>query len=169
MRSPASKYSFHKWRNDHGGAMVEFAIVLPLLLILVFGIIEFSLLFHNKAIISDASREAARRGIVRPYDESPDYPTATDIKSFVNEYLFPDNNARLVSFGTSFDKINGTIVEWYDENGIKKTYESLTAGDKLVVTVKYNYNFLLISNLISLTGISDGKIQLKGITSMRLL
>ena len=169
MRSPTPKYSYHKWRNDHGGALVEFAIVLPLLLILVFGIIEFSLLFHNKAILSDASREAARRGIVQSYDESPAYPTESDIRDFVNEYLFPDNKSRLISFGTNFDKDNGTIVKWYDKDGNEIDEKDVSSGDKLVVTVEYNYKFLVISNLISLTGIADGKIKLQGTTSMRLL
>ncbi|MDF2445888.1 MAG: pilus assembly protein [Moraxellaceae bacterium] len=47
-----------------GAAVIEFAFVLPLLLILFFGIVEFSVAFYNKAIITNASREAARSGIV---------------------------------------------------------------------------------------------------------
>lgn len=47
-----------------GTAVIEFAFVLPVLLILFFGIIEFSVALFNKAIITNASREAARSGIV---------------------------------------------------------------------------------------------------------
>jgi Flp pilus assembly protein TadG len=51
-------------RSDRGTSLVEFAIVLPLLFLLVFGLIEFGLLFYNKAVITNASREGARAGIV---------------------------------------------------------------------------------------------------------
>ena len=34
-----------KIKNQKGAALVEFAIVLPLLLVLVFGMIEFSIMF----------------------------------------------------------------------------------------------------------------------------
>jgi Flp pilus assembly protein TadG len=44
--------------------MVEFAIVLPVLVLLVFGILEFSLAWHRVHIITDAAREGARVGAV---------------------------------------------------------------------------------------------------------
>ena len=49
-------------RNKKGQAMVEFALVLPLLLLLLFGIIEFGRLMLIYASVSTASREAARWG-----------------------------------------------------------------------------------------------------------
>lgn len=45
-----------------GAAVVEFAFVLPVLLLLFFGIIEFSVALYDKAILTNASREAARAG-----------------------------------------------------------------------------------------------------------
>jgi hypothetical protein len=45
---------------------VEFAVVLPLLLLLVFGIISFGLLFHDRLSISDGAREAGRYGATLP-------------------------------------------------------------------------------------------------------
>jgi Flp pilus assembly protein TadG len=47
-------------RDQNGGAAVEFAIILPLLIALLFGIVEFGLLLYNKQIITNASREGAR-------------------------------------------------------------------------------------------------------------
>ena len=49
-----------KINNQNGAALVEFAIVLPLLLILIFGIIEFGVMFYDKAMITNATREGAR-------------------------------------------------------------------------------------------------------------
>ena len=42
--------------GQKGAAAVEFAIVMPLLVLLTFGIIEFSILFYNKAMVTNASR-----------------------------------------------------------------------------------------------------------------
>lgn len=47
-----------------GVAAVEFALVLPLLLALLFGMVEVSLLLYDQAVITNASREGARAGIV---------------------------------------------------------------------------------------------------------
>jgi len=49
---------------QQGAAAVEFALILPVLLLVVFGIIELSLALYDKAVITHASREAARAGIV---------------------------------------------------------------------------------------------------------
>ena len=52
------------WEN--GAALVEFAIVLPLLLIIVFGIISFGLIFNDKLSLTDGAREAGRFGATLP-------------------------------------------------------------------------------------------------------
>ncbi len=50
--------------NRKGAAMVELAITLPILLIVFFAIMEFGLILYDKALITNASREGARAGIV---------------------------------------------------------------------------------------------------------
>ena len=55
---------FRSWEN--GAALVEFAIVLPLLLILVFGIISWGLIFNDKLSLTDGAREAGRFGATLP-------------------------------------------------------------------------------------------------------
>jgi hypothetical protein len=45
---------------ERGAAMVEFAIVLPLLLMLVFGIIEFGRAYNNQVTLTHAAREGVR-------------------------------------------------------------------------------------------------------------
>lgn len=44
--------------------MVEFALVLPILLLLVFGIIQFGILFNNYLTLTDAVRAGARQAAV---------------------------------------------------------------------------------------------------------
>jgi Flp pilus assembly protein TadG len=51
--------------GQKGAAAVEFAIILPLLMILVFGIADVGMALYNKQVITNASREGARAGIAR--------------------------------------------------------------------------------------------------------
>ena len=51
-------------RDDDGAAAVEFALILPILLLLVFGIIQFGLVFAQLLALNNASRQASRTGVV---------------------------------------------------------------------------------------------------------
>jgi Flp pilus assembly protein TadG len=53
-----------QFRNNRGQAMLEFALVLPILLLLVFGIIDFGIIFFDNLVITQAAREGARVGVV---------------------------------------------------------------------------------------------------------
>jgi Flp pilus assembly protein TadG len=48
------------FRKERGQAMVEFALVLPLLMILLCGIVDFGWIFGNQLQANNACREAAR-------------------------------------------------------------------------------------------------------------
>jgi Flp pilus assembly protein TadG len=47
-------------RSERGGVAVEFALIFPILMLLVFGIIDFGHAWYMKHLMSDASREGAR-------------------------------------------------------------------------------------------------------------
>jgi Flp pilus assembly protein TadG len=51
--------------SDGGQTFVEFAIVLPILVLLVFGITQFGLAFRNYLAITDAARVGARAAAVK--------------------------------------------------------------------------------------------------------
>ena len=51
-------------RDQEGAAAVEFALLLPLLVLLLFGMIEFGLAFNSRIQATNAAREAARRAVV---------------------------------------------------------------------------------------------------------
>lgn len=51
--------------NRKGQSIVEFALILPLLLILIMGIIQFGLILSGYVSITNAAREGARIGIVQ--------------------------------------------------------------------------------------------------------
>lgn len=52
-------------RRDTGAAAVEFALVLPILLLLTFGIVDYGVLFSNSLSVRDGARQAARLAVVQ--------------------------------------------------------------------------------------------------------
>jgi Flp pilus assembly protein TadG len=78
-------------KNQRGAAVVEFALILPILLLLLVGTIDASLALYDKAVITNASREGARAGIVA---RSPPL-TDAQIQGVVERYL----QGALVSLG----------------------------------------------------------------------
>ncbi len=53
-----------RMRDERGQATVEFALVLPVLLLLVLGIIEFGKAWNLAQVATDAVREGARRCVI---------------------------------------------------------------------------------------------------------
>jgi len=51
-------------KNEKGQSLVEFAILLPVLLLLLMGILEFGLMLNSYMTINNSAREGARLGIV---------------------------------------------------------------------------------------------------------
>lgn len=51
-------------QNNRGQSMVEFALLLPILLLLVLGIIEFGRVFNESLVVTAAAREGARSAAV---------------------------------------------------------------------------------------------------------
>lgn len=47
-------------RNEDGAAAVEFALILPVLILLILGMIEFSFVFNAQISLTNAAREGAR-------------------------------------------------------------------------------------------------------------
>lgn len=50
--------------TEDGSSAVEFALVAPLLIMLVFGVISFGMIFGQQLALGNAAREAARYGVV---------------------------------------------------------------------------------------------------------
>ena len=65
---------------ERGAELIEFAIVTPLLLLLVFGIANFGLMFQRYEVLTNAAREGARVAALPSYGE-------TDVKNRVTQYL----------------------------------------------------------------------------------
>lgn len=68
-----------------GAAIVEFALVLPLLVMLLFGIIEMGRAFYTWSVMSEATREGARVGIVEIDDTEAATVAETATSDFLNQ------------------------------------------------------------------------------------
>ncbi len=144
-----------KLRDQKGAAVVEFAVVLPLLLMVVFGIIEFGLLIYNKAMITNASREAARAGVVFSTDlatGSLDRLSEADMANIVNTY----SQAYLITFSGTQQNPQTTVTP--------ASPETMASGQLLTVTVAYHYDYLLMPAFLSDLA---GGLDLQAITAMR--
>ncbi|TAK71071.1 MAG: hypothetical protein EPO13_00810 [Actinomycetota bacterium] len=70
---------------DRGAAAVEFALVLPVLVILVFGVVGLGILLSQKLALSNAAQAAARFGVVRPIGGPA--PTCAQIEAVARDAL----------------------------------------------------------------------------------
>jgi Flp pilus assembly protein TadG len=57
-------HRFRSLSREDGQAIVEFALVLPLLVGLLVGIVQFGIIFNNYETLTDAARVAARKAAV---------------------------------------------------------------------------------------------------------
>jgi len=115
--------------SQSGAAAVEMALLLPLLIVTVFGIIEFGAFLYNQQVLTNASREGARAGIIQ---RGGAMVSDSEIRTVVNTYA----SGRLVTFGGG-DPLPGTDIE--APNGT-------TVGSPLIVTSTYDFSFLVIGN-----------------------
>lgn len=132
--------------DQRGASAVEFAIVLPLLVIFVFGIIEFGIIFYDKAMVTNASREAARKGILFRDPRVSE----SEIQSVVDNYC-GDN---MITFGST-TSLTTTVPSG----------ECVNHNDRLIVNVTFQYDFLLIPNFLG--GALPNSITIGAVTEMR--
>lgn len=124
-------------QNESGATMVEFAIIALLLFSIIFAIIELGVLVFNQQVLTNASREGARAGVVQRLPRLPDryvHPVtgqAEGVIDVVELYCL----VHLVTFGDP--AVPATVV----------TRSGIEEGDDLVVRVTYPFDFLVLSNL----------------------
>lgn len=125
-------------KNNKGQALVEFAIIIPILFLLIMGILQFGMMLNSYLTIENASREGAREGIAGSSD--------ADIRS------------RILAVTPNLDHNDLTITITPDEN-------SRSAGDTLTVTVTYNYKLTvpiistIFHNAVNINGQTSMRVE----------
>lgn len=145
--------------DENGGSLIEFAVIAPLLFVILFGIIEFGVLLYDKAMLTNASREGARAGIVYDFDSAtgtshPDNAAIiATVQQYCQDYLISFDNASAVNVAIS--RAGSPSLD--------------SAGDQLTVNVTYPFRFLVFSNVLALLGggINDN-LNLQAETVMRM-
>jgi Flp pilus assembly protein TadG len=121
--------------DERGVSAVEFALLLPVLVLILFGIIEFGMYIYNLQVLTNASREGARAGIV--YIDSTHRTQPSAIQTVVQNYCAD----HMVTFGTP-DPTYPKLAQPTTVN------DSAAFGTNLTVEVQYIYDFLIIPNFI---------------------
>jgi Flp pilus assembly protein TadG len=116
-----------KFQSEKGAAAVEFALLLPLLMMIVFGIIEFGFALYRQSVLTNASREGARLGIV----QSVQAITNAQISNAVDTYL--------TVAGINPGNVGRTILT----TGV--------TGSPVRVTLTLPYTFTVLPGLTSVT------------------
>ena len=68
------------WKNERGQAMVEFALVIPIFLMLLLGILQFGIIFNNYITLTDAARAGSRVAAVSRLEACPGCEAESAVK-----------------------------------------------------------------------------------------
>lgn len=112
--------------QQRGASIVEFALILLILVTLLFGIIDWGLYFFNRQVITNATREGARAGIVSREERLSEGEIRAVVTNYSEKYL--------VTFAGS--KTPTVIVQRDCPN----------FGCNLSVRSRFDYNFLFFKN-----------------------
>lgn len=131
-------------KAEHGAEVIEMVIVLPLLLLILFGIVEFGFLFQRYVFLTNAAAEGARVASLPGY-------TQADVQARVAAYAAASNITG-VSATSLASPIAGPGGPW--------------PGSQ--VTVTYVYNFQFVGPLVALVkGSLDPSVTLTSRSTVR--
>lgn len=117
-------------RRPVGAAIVEFALILPLLLLLVFGAVNFGALMYDQSVITNAAREGARWASV--------HSTAATGSGCTNSFSAAPVDPCQVAYSYAYNRL-------ISFNGVRSPQVSFVAasgfetGAPQAVTVTYSY------------------------------
>lgn len=129
-----------KRKDNHkleGQALVEFAFVLPILLLLMVALIDFGVLFYTQMAVTHAAWEGARAGA-----------TIVDPSQGDQEIIGAVHHA---AYGLDPNRLIIDIDPEQDEPPRNQPFPA-PRGEQITVTVKYEMNLALPSIEIPLTG-----------------
>ena len=133
-----------RWRSERGAELIEFAIVTPILLFIIAGIIDFGMMFRTYEAVTNAAREGARVGVLPGY-------APVDVQNRVDGYLTASGLA-------------GTHTTAVVNIPVATTAGTFTAR---AVTLNYTYQFVVLGAVAPIFGGNFGSINLNAVSVMR--
>lgn len=106
-----------------GNATAEFILVLPVVVMFMMAIVDYSVIFYDQAVLKNTSIKAVRYGIVQG---NPTYLTTTAVSTYAKNYC----SGALISFVTPAPTVTVTVTQ---------TESTPKFGDTLTVTLSYTY------------------------------
>jgi Flp pilus assembly protein TadG len=143
--------SGRRLKSERGAELIEMALVLPLLLLIIVGIVDFGFLFRELSVVTNAAREGARAGVL------PEYGADQNVVDRVQAYLTASGIA--VTCGTADCIVNSPVI---DVTAGTETFQARSVS----VTIFHNFNFL--GPISALVGGSFTSVPLTGRSVMRL-
>ena len=129
-----------KNRRQRGASAVEFALIMPIFFILLFGIIDFGWYFFNQHTIQYATREGTRLALVggtlRDADENELSRGDSIVKKIKDSAAIAVDPAKL---SISIYPVNPNYT---DPDGWENRQDPGSGGDYMRVRVRYTYTFL---------------------------
>jgi Flp pilus assembly protein TadG len=132
----------HRGRDERGAALVEFALVLVLVAMLLFGIIEFGITYNDYIAIRQGTREGARLAVV---DDVNNAPPCNINGTTITPPTKPS---------TAFDATNAVVCKTKDRIGLdasKTKVKIVVAGTSVGanVTVCASYPLTSVTGLLA--------------------
>lgn len=134
--------------RQEGQALVEFALVAPLFLLVVFGIIQFGLALNNWLDLQRLANQGARWSAVNAYPGCPDTGPDTPCNPTLEEYLASDSVA-----GALDPDVEVCFEQMSEPTGA-------TIGDPVTVKLTSRFQFVPVVGL--------GEMELDAVATMRV-
>jgi Flp pilus assembly protein TadG len=128
--------------GDVGAAAVEFALVVPILLFLVFGIVDFGLAMFSQTMVGNAAREGARTASLEGTQANAEFAVTQALTGIIGTKpgVVADPATATAGFQVKCTKSDGTWCTGWTAAGGGTT--PAPAGATVQVTIKYAYKWI---------------------------
>ena len=127
-------------KNERGNAIIEFAMVFPVLLILIVSVMDFGLCFFAEHTLQFATREGVRMALVGRTLNDPSGSPMTRVASIVK--TIQDQAAIAIPASKLSISIYAVPPDLSDPAGWQGTQDAGAGGEYMRVRTSYDYHFI---------------------------
>jgi Flp pilus assembly protein TadG len=105
-----------QFKNESGQTLTEFALVLPILALLLFSVIQFGIAFNNHITLTDAVRAGARKGAVARRLQNPQAAVTSSVRNAATDLKSSDLQITVTSTWAQGSDVTVTATYPYSIN-----------------------------------------------------